>query len=70
MQREGLHAETAQSALTVMVKLGIDGLTSVMLVVSGAVNLQFRGPFLPVSLRPILRTVAAYVMATDWSPCS
>ena len=70
MQREGLHAETAQSALTVMVKLGIGGLTSVMLVVSGAVNLQFRGPFLPVSLRPILRTVAAYVMVIIWSLCS
>ena len=36
-RERGLHAETAQSALTVILKLGIGGLTSVMLVVSGVV---------------------------------
>ena len=35
-----------------------------------SVNLQFEGRFVPVSLRPVLRIVAAYVMATVWSSCS
>ena len=37
-------------------------LTRVILVVSGTVNLQFQGPFVPISLRPVLRIIAAYVM--------
>ena len=41
-RRSGLHAETAQSALTVIFKLVISGLTSVILVVSGIVDLQFQ----------------------------
>ena len=60
----GLHAETAQSALTVIWKLVIGGLISVILIVLGTVNLQFQGWFVSLYLRPILRTVAAYVMAT------
>ena len=28
----------------------------------GRVNLQFQGPLVPISLRPVLRIVAAYVM--------
>ena len=63
----GLHAETAQSALTVVLKLVISGLTSVILIVLSTVSLQFQGQFVPVSLRPILRAVASYVMATAWS---
>ena len=44
----GLHAETVWSALTVILTLVTDGLTS--LVVSGTVNLQFQAPFVPISL--------------------
>ena len=71
----GLHAETAQSTLIVILKLIIGGLTIVMLIVcftincKSTVNLQFHGQFVPVSLRPVLRIVAAHVMATVWSSC-
>ena len=64
-----LHAETAQSALTIILKLVIGGLTSVILIVSSTVSLQFLGWFVPISLRPVLGIVAAYVMATVWSSC-
>ena len=66
----GPHAETIQSALTVILKLVIGGLISVISIVLGTVNLQFQGQFVPTSLKPILRIVAAYVMATAWSSCS
>ena len=59
--RWGLQAETAQSVLIVLLKLVISGLTSVVLI---AINLQFQGRFVPISLRPIFGIVAAYVMAT------
>ena len=55
----GLRAETAQSALTVTLRLVRRGLTSVILLVSGTVNLQLQGWFISVSLRPILGIVAA-----------
>ena len=32
----------------------------------GTVNLQFQGWFVSISLRPVLRIVTAYVMATVW----
>ena len=32
------------------------------MVVSGTVNLQFQGPFILISLRPVLGIIAAYVM--------
>ena len=41
----GLHAETAQSSLTVIFKLITCDLTSVILIVVGTVNYQFQGPF-------------------------
>ena len=63
---EGLHA---QSTLKVILKLVSIGLTSVILIVLNIVNLQFQGPFAPISLRPVLRIVEAYVVATVWS-CS
>ena len=53
---EVLHAETAetaQSALTVVFKLGISGLTNTILVVLGTVNFQLQGQFVTISLRPI-----------------
>ena len=46
----GLRAETAQSALTVILKLVIDGLTNVILVVLSTVTLQFQS--ICISLRP------------------
>ena len=61
---KALCAETAQSALTVFLKLVIGGLTSIVLIVFSTVTLQSYCQFVPVSLSPVLRTVAAYVMAT------
>ena len=69
-QREGLHAERAQSALTVFLKLVISGLTSVILIVLSTVTPQFQGRFVRISLRPILGIVADYIMATVWYSCS
>ena len=63
----GLHAEIIQSALTVILKLVISGLTSVIVIVLGTVNLQFQFRFVSNSLRPVLGIVAAYVTATVWS---
>ena len=50
-------------ALTVIFKL-------VIWVVLGIVNLHFQGLFVPISLRPVLGTVAARVLGTVWSLCS
>ena len=66
----GLHAERAQSSLTVIFKLVISGLTGIILVVVGTVNLQFGGPFFPISLQSVLEIVAAHVLDTVWSSCS
>ena len=41
------HAETAPSAVTVIFRLAIDGLTSAIVVVLATVNLQFRGHLFP-----------------------
>ena len=64
----GLHAETVQSALTIILKLAIGGLISVTLIVLGTVNLQFQGCIVSISLRLILRTVAAYETPVLWPP--
>ena len=69
-RRRRPHAETEQSFLTVIFKLIIGGLTCVMLVVLGTVNIQFQGLFVPISLRPVVKLVAAYGMSTVWSSCS
>ena len=45
----GLRVETAQSALTVILKLVIGGLTSIILIVLSTVSLQFQGQFVPIS---------------------
>ena len=58
-RERGLHAERAQSALTVILRLVICGLTSVIVIVLSTANLQFWGQCVPTSLRPVLRTVAA-----------
>ena len=62
--RRQLYLEIAQSVLTVIFKLVIGGLTSAILIVLGTVNLQFQGPFVPVSLRPVLGIVAAHVLGS------
>ena len=49
----GLQAETAQSSPTVIFKLLISGLSSIDLIVLGTVNLQFQGPFVPISFQSI-----------------
>ena len=62
-----LHAETLQSALTVILKLVIGGLTSIILTVWGTVNFHFQGCFFSISLRPFLGIMAAYIVGTVWS---
>ena len=69
MRREP-HIETAESALIVIFKLVIGGLTSAILIVLGTVNLQFQGPSVAISLRPVPGTVAAHVLGTGWSACN
>ena len=66
----GLRADRAQSALTVILKLVIGGLTSIILNVLGTVNLQFQGPFVSISLWSVLGIVEAHVLGTVWSSCS
>ena len=56
--------------MLVILELVNGGLTYVILIVLGIVNLQFQGPIVSISLRPILRIVAADVMGTVWSSCS
>ena len=55
--------------LTVILKLVIGGLTSIVFIVLSTVNLQFQGRFVSIFLRPVLG-MAGYVMATVWSSCS
>ena len=50
-------------------QMGSD-LTSIILIVSDEVNLQFQGPFVSIVLRSILTIVAARVLSTVWSSCS
>ena len=63
----GYTQKTAQSSLTVIFKLVISGLTSLILVVLGTGNLQFQDPLVPISLRPVLGIVAVHVLDTIWS---
>ena len=46
------------------------GLTSIILIVLSTVSPQLQGWFVPVSLRPALQTVPAYVTAAVCSSCS
>lgn len=65
-----LWTSTVQSALTVISKLVLSGLTSVTVIVLSTINLQYQGQFVPNFLRQILRIVADYVMAIVWPSCS
>ena len=58
------------TVMSVILELVSGGLTHVILIVLGIVNLQFQGPIVSISLRPVLRIVAADVMGTVWSSCS
>ena len=69
-RRKVLHAETAQSALTIGFTLTIGGLSSIFLIVLSTVNFQLQSLFTPISLRPVLRILATYVTATLWSSYS
>ena len=57
---KGLHAGTAQSTLTVILKLVVSDPTSIILIVLSTVNLQLHGWFVLISLRPVLKIVAPY----------
>ena len=57
------------TALTVIFKLVISSLMNIILTVLGTVHFQFQGPFVPISLRPVLRIVAAHVLGTVLSSC-
>ena len=69
-QRRGLRAETAQSALTVILKLVVSGLTGVILIVFSTVKLQFPSQFVSISLRPVLRIVATQIVGAVWLSCN
>ena len=60
LNRRGLCAETAQSPLTVILKLVTSGLISIIFIVLGTVNLQLQGLLVPMSLRPVLGIMAAF----------
>ena len=51
-------------------KLVIGGLTSIFLIVLGTVSFHFLGWFVPISLKPVLKTVTAYVMDISLVCCS
>ena len=51
-------------------QLVFSGLTSIILVVLGTINFQFQDALVPISLRSLLRIVAAQVLGTVWSSCS
>ena len=65
----GGYMQKQYSQLTVTLKLVIRGLTSGILTVLSAVNLQFQDWFVSISLRLILRIVTADITATVWSSC-
>ena len=69
-EEAGPHTGASQSALSVLFTVASGGLASIILVVAGTVSLQFQSPLVSISLRPILRTVAADVRSTVWSSCS
>ena len=48
----GLRVETAESTLTIILRLVISGLTSFILIVLSIVTLQFQGLFVPISQGP------------------
>lgn len=45
------------------------GLASIILIALSTVNRQFQGWLVPVSLKPFLGIVAAYITAAVWPSC-
>ena len=68
-QREGAPCRNSTVSSDSHFEIVFGRLASVTVIVLSTVNLQFHGQFVPVSLRPILRIVAAHVTATVWSSC-
>ena len=70
-----LHAETTQSCPTVIFKLVISGLTSIIFVVLGTVNLQFQGYLFPflcdqfLQLWPLMSWVQSGHHVVNFSTC-
>ena len=62
--RRGPRVEKAQATLTVILKSVISGLTIIISIGLRTVDLQFQVSLFPISLRPVLGIVAAYVMPT------
>ena len=60
-QREGAICRNSTVSSDSQLEIGHQGLTSVILVL-GTVNFQFQGPFVFISLRPVLGIGAADVM--------
>ena len=54
--------------LTVIFRLVISGLTSIILIVLGTVNLQLQSPFVPMSLWSVLGIVATHVLVQSGHP--
>ena len=67
---EGGYMEKQYSQPTVTLKLVIRGLTSGILTVLSAVNLQFQDWLVPICLGTALAVVAAFATAAVWSSCS
>ena len=68
-QREGLLTETAVSSDCHLV-IGLQWSEQRHPDCLKYINLQFQGRLVPISLRSVLGTVAAYVIATLWSLCT
>ena len=68
--REGVQAETAVSSDSHL-EIGhvVGSQISIILIMVSSYSLV-SGSFPPISLRPVLGIMAAYVMATVWSSCS
>ena len=59
-----LLSRNSTVSLTLFLKLVISSLTCIILVVLGTVDLQFQGPFAPISSWPVLRVMAAHVWSS------
>ena len=65
----GLNAEQHSHLWQSSWNWSFGGLISIILIVLSTFNLQLQGQFVPISLRPVLGIVTAYVIAAFWSSC-
>ena len=68
--REGSACRNSTGISDRYLDAGHQWLVSVILIILGTVSLQFHGRFVSISLKPVLRIVAAYVIVTAWSSCN